>query len=35
MKKNENIALDIVKRAEEDVFDMFCALREEVEQNWL
>ena len=32
---NENIALDIVKRAKEDFFDMFCALREEVEQNWL
>ena len=35
MKKNENIALDIVKRAKEDFFDMFCALREEVERNWL
>ena len=35
MKKNENIALDIVQRAKEDFFDMFCALREEVERNWL
>ena len=35
MKKNENIALDIVKRAKEDFFDMFWALREEVERNWL
>lgn len=32
---NENIALDIVKRAKEDFFDMFCVLREEVERNWL
>ena len=31
----ENIALDIAKRAKEDFFDMFCALREEVERNWL
>lgn len=32
---NEKIALGIVALAKEAFYDMFCGLKEEVEQNWL
>lgn len=32
---NENIALGIVKKAKQDFYDMFCALKKEVEEDWL
>jgi nucleotidyltransferase substrate binding protein (TIGR01987 family) len=32
---NQKIALEIVVQAKRDFYDMFCALKEEVEENWL
>ena len=32
---NKNIALGIVSRAKSEFYDMFAALKDEVEQNWL
>lgn len=32
---NQKIALEIVAQAKRDFYDMFCALKEEVEENWL
>lgn len=32
---NQKIALGIVTQAKEDFYDMFCALKEEAESNWL
>lgn len=32
---NESIAYDIVTDAKERFYDMFCALRKEIEQRWI
>lgn len=32
---NEKIALEIVAQAKEYFYDMFCALKEEVEHHWI
>ena len=32
---NQRIALEIVARAKADLYDMFCALKKEIEENWL
>lgn len=32
---NKNVALSIVSRAKSDFYDMFAALKDEVERNWL
>lgn len=32
---NQRIALEIVARAKADFYDMFCALKKEIEENWL
>lgn len=32
---NQRIALEIVAGAKADFYDMFCALKKEVEENWL
>ncbi|MEF2953559.1 MAG: HI0074 family nucleotidyltransferase substrate-binding subunit [Blautia sp.] len=32
---NEKIAMDIVTKAKNDFYRMFCDLKEEIEENWL
>lgn len=32
---NQRIALEIVVQAKADFYDMFCALKKEIEENWL
>lgn len=32
---NQSIAIDIVRQARERYYQMFCALRQEIEQRWL
>lgn len=32
---NQKIALGIVHGAKEEFYDMFCSLKQEIEQNWL
>lgn len=32
---NEKIALDIVTKAKNDFYSMFCGLKKEIEENWL
>lgn len=32
---NKKIALEIVAQAKENFYDMFCALKEEIENHWL
>ena len=32
---NHNIALEIVNKTKNEFYDMFCALKEEIEKTWL
>jgi nucleotidyltransferase substrate binding protein (TIGR01987 family) len=32
---NQNIAIEIVKLAKAEFYDMFCDLKDELEENWL
>ena len=32
---NHDIAMDIVKRTKQEYYNMFCDLKEEIENNWL
>lgn len=32
---NHSIALDIVKQTKEKYYDMFCGLKQEIEDNWM
>lgn len=34
-RNNENIAPGIVRRTREDFFEMFCALKQELDAHWL
>ena len=32
---NKEIALEIVRQAKSDFYDMFCVLKNELDKNWL
>ena len=32
---NEKIALEIVAQAKDKFYDMFCQLKQEIEENWV